>query len=543
MSENHKWPVLAIDGLRVALGHGPHDKQIVRSLDLEVPAGKIVCVVGESGSGKSITAFSVLGLLPGSLVPVAGSIRLAGEELIGATPERLRALRGSRMAMIFQEPMTALNPVMTVREQLRELLEWHAEGSDKRSDFDARVLQALKDMHLPDPERLMRAYPHQLSGGQRQRVMIAMALLLEPQLLIADEPTTALDVTTQKQILLLIRQLVVKRGIGVLFITHDFGVVSDIADHVVVMQKGVVIESGSAAEVLSHPREPYTRLLIDSVPKGVRRQPVQRERTPPVLEVKGLQKTYGSKGWWGKGRVTHAVRDASFTLERGEILGIVGESGSGKSTLVRCVSRLIEPTEGQVLLLGNDIAHAQDGALRPHRRYMQVVFQDPYRSLNPRLPIGQSLIEGAVNFGIPADQARAKAIDLLRLVGMDADAMPRLPHEFSGGQRQRICIARALASEPQILIADEAVSALDVTVQAQVLELLAKLRTQLGLAMIFITHDLRVAGELCDRIMVMKSGEIVETGPTAEVFGDPKHPYTRALFAAAPGQERLAAAA
>jgi len=532
-------PVLKITGLSIGLTHQTERKTIVQPLDLIVARGQIVCVVGESGSGKSVTAFSVMGLLPEGLAPVAGSIELLGEELIGAPAERLRELRGSRMAMVFQEPMTALNPVMTVRAQLAELIEWHSGKRQSGAEIDKQVLAALKDMLLPNPEQMMHAYPHQLSGGQRQRVMIAMALLLEPALLIADEPTTALDVTTQKQILLLIKDLVARRNIGVLFITHDFGVVADIADHVVVMQKGAVVESGPADIVLRHPTAAYTQLLIDSVPKGIRPAGEARAVTAPVLEVRALDMSYGSRGLFSRGRVTHAVKQAGFTLGRGEILGVVGESGSGKSTLARCVARLTRPTGGEIRLLGTDIARGSNEFLRPHRRYLQMVFQDPYRSLNPRLPVGRSLIEGAVNFGLTPALARNKVAALLELVGMETGILERFPHEFSGGQRQRICIARALAAEPQILIADEVVSALDVTVQAQVLKLFADLRSRLGLAMLFITHDLRVAGELCDRIMVMKSGEVVETGPTAEIFARPQHPYTRALFAAAPGRERL----
>ncbi|MGM4919914.1 dipeptide ABC transporter ATP-binding protein [Tardiphaga sp. 813_E8_N1_3] len=531
--------VLEVAGLTVGLTHDAEARRIVRDINVTVPLGQIVCVVGESGSGKSVTAFSVMGLLPEGLKPVTGSIKLLGEELIGATDDRMRELRGSLIGMIFQEPMTALNPVMTVREQLAELIEWHSEKRHPKAEVDKRVLAALEDMLLPNAAQMMQAYPHQLSGGQRQRVMIAMAMLLEPILLIADEPTTALDVTTQKQILVLIKDLVKRKNIGVLFITHDFGVVADIADQVVVMQKGVVVESGSADAVLKNPAQPYTRLLIDSVPKGIRKSAEMREPSPAVLEVKALKMTYGHRGFFGRGRVTQAVKEAAFTLGRGEILGVVGESGSGKSTLARCVSRLMKPTSGQISLLGTDIARASNETLRPHRRYIQVVFQDPYRSLNPRLSIGQSLIEGVVNFGATPEAARAKVATLLELVGMDTQILDRFPHEFSGGQRQRICIARALASEPQILIADEAVSALDVTVQAQVLKLFADLRSRLGLAMLFITHDLRVAGELCDRIMVMKSGEIVESGPTAEIFDNPQHPYTQALFSAAPGRERL----
>ncbi len=531
--------VLDVRGLTVGLANGADVRRIIGNIDITVPRGEIVCVVGESGSGKSVTAFSVMGLLPDGLKTVGGSIKLLGEELVGAPDARMRALRGSRIGMIFQEPMTALNPVMTVREQLAELIEWHSDVRPSKSEVNKRVLAALEDMLMPNAAQMMHAYPHQLSGGQRQRVMIAMAMLLEPVLLIADEPTTALDVTTQKQILMLIKDLVKRKNIGVLFITHDFGVVADIADKVVVMQKGAVVESGSVGAILGNPAQTYTRLLIDSVPKGIHIAEPTREPTSDVLAVKGLKMTYGHRGLFGRGRVTHAVRDAGFTLGRGEILGVVGESGSGKSTLARCVARLMKPTSGEINLLGTDIASVSNETLRSHRRYVQVVFQDPYRSLNPRLSVGQSMIEGVVNFGASLQVAREKVAALLELVGMDPHVMHRFPHEFSGGQRQRICIARALASEPQILIADEAVSALDVTVQAQVLKLFADLRSRLGLAMLFITHDLRVAGELCDRIMVMKSGEIVESGWTAEIFANPQHAYTKALFAAAPGRERL----
>ena len=534
-------PILAIENLTVGLSHAPA-LSIVRGVDLTVEAGKIVCIVGESGSGKSVTAFSVMGLLPSALAPSGGAIRLAGEDLLKADAARLRALRGSRMAMIFQEPMTALNPVMTVRAQLAELMEFHDAARRPRAEVDAVILATLKDMLLADPERVMNAYPHELSGGQRQRVMIAMALLLEPQLLIADEPTTALDVTTQKQILSLIKGLVARRGIGVLFITHDFGVVADIADHVVVMQRGAVVETGSADQVLNRPTQAYTRLLIESVPQGRARAGAGPTEGRPLLEVGDLAMTYGGRRLFGPSRAVQALKSASFTLRAGEILGIVGESGSGKSTLARCIARLADPTGGHVRLLGEDMATARGETLRALRRHVQVVFQDPYRSLNPRLPVGRSLIEGAVNFGSGTAAALDKIKGLLRLVGLDGDILDRYPHEFSGGQRQRICIARALASEPKILIADEAVSALDVTVQAQVLKLFAELRQRLGLSMLFITHDLRVAAELCDRIMVMQRGEIVEIGPAAEIMARPSHPYTRELFAAMPGRDRLQAA-
>ncbi|WP_027556031.1 ABC transporter ATP-binding protein [Bradyrhizobium sp. Cp5.3] len=531
--------VLSIEHLSIAVTGSSEGKTVVTDASLSVGRKEIVCVVGESGSGKSVTSFSVMGILPPGLAPVAGSIKLLGEELIGASMSRMRDLRGFRMAMIFQEPMTALNPVMTVGEQIAEIFRYHKPKlSEPEIQHQVRSLAA--DVRLPDPANIVRRYPHQLSGGQRQRIMIAMALALEPLLLIADEPTTALDVTTQKQILDLIRDLVARRGIGVLFITHDFGVVAEIADRVVVMRAGSVIESGQARIVLTQPEQDYTRSLIDAVPGS--RLPEAREVADQVLlRVEKLTKTYGSSGLFGvRRKVIPALQNASLTLRKGEILGIVGESGSGKSTLARCISRLQTPTSGDIWLGDANIAQLHERKLRRHRRGIQVVFQDPNRSLNPRLRIGEALVEGARNFGVGAREARERCRRLLDLVGMDESALGRFPHQFSGGQRQRICIARALASEPDILVADEAVSALDVSVQAQVLELLEDLRKRLGLAIIFITHDLRVAGQLCDRLIVMQSGKIVEQGPTGKLFTEPREDYTRKLLAAAPGREFLA---
>jgi peptide/nickel transport system ATP-binding protein len=528
-------PVLQVRGLNVGLPGGADRTHAVAGLDLDVGPGEVVCLVGESGSGKSVTAQAVMGLLPPrQLGPVSGSIKLEGEELLAATPARLRALRGMRMGMIFQEPATALNPVMRVGEQIAEVLRIHTQlGAAARR---AKVLDTMASVRLPDVTQLVDAYPHQLSGGQRQRVMIAQALVLDPALLIADEPTTALDVTTQAQILKLIKEMQARRGTGVLFITHDFGIVADIADRVVVMQRGCLVEAGARDDVLSRPREVYTRMLIDAVP-GL----VPPARAPSggdiALSVVNVSKTFRSvQLFGGGGRVVKAVDDVSFDLRRGETLGIVGESGSGKSTVARCVARLIAPNFGNVRVGGVDLAGLSERVLRPHRRHIQVVFQDPYRSLNPRRTVGQAIIEGPMNFGLSRREATARAEDLLRLVGLAPDAFERFPHQFSGGQRQRIAIARALAMEPHVLIADEAVSALDVSVQAQVLKLLDEVRARFRLAMLFITHDLRVAAQICDRIAVMHQGKIVEQGPTAALFAAPGHPYTRALFEAAPGR-------
>ena len=526
-------PVLSISGLTVGLPSGGDRANAVEDISFSVGPGEIVCVVGESGSGKSVTAQTVMGLLPRELKPMAGQVLLEGEDVLKATPARLRALRGTRMAMIFQEPMTALNPVMTVGEQVAEVLEIHADGS--ASDRRQRVLEIMRAVHLPDPERLIDAYPHQISGGQRQRIMIAAALVLDPALLIADEPTTALDVTTQAQILQLIREMQERRGTGVLFITHDFGVVAEIAHRVVVMQKGRVVESGPAREVLHRPQSDYTRMLIASVPSL--KPPPRTPRTGPVaLATERLCKTYRTGSLLFPGRVVRAAQEVDLQVRRGETVGVVGESGSGKSTVARCIARLIEPTSGAIRIGEIDVARLSQGRLRPHRRHVQIVFQDPYRSLNPRRTVGASIVEGPMNFGLAEAEARKRASRLMTLVGLSPDALDRYPHQFSGGQRQRIAIARALAMEPQLLIADEAVSALDVSVQAQVLQLLDDVRRRFDLAVLFITHDLRVAAQICDRIAVMQQGVVVEQGATADVFAAPQHAYTRALFEAAPGK-------
>ena len=527
--------VLDVRGLSVELPANADRRYAVEDVSFTVDAGEIVCVVGESGSGKSVTAQTVMGLIPRrDLKPVAGQARLLGEDLLTKSEAQLRKLRGERMAMIFQEPMTALNPVMKVGDQISEMLEIHTD-MDKAARLK-RVVEVMRDVNLPEPERLVHSYPHQLSGGQRQRIMIAMALALEPVLLIADEPTTALDVTTQAQILELIKDIQRRHGTGVMFITHDFGVVAEIADRVVVMQHGKVVEQGQAKRVLSHPEHPYTKMLMASVPSLEPPQRTSLSHAEIALQTIGLAKTYVAGGWLGRKRTVKAADAVQLVVRRGETLGVVGESGSGKSTVARCIVRLIDPSAGEIWLAGHQIAEINQGALRPFRRDVQIVFQDPYRSLNPRRTVGASVIEGPMNFGLGREEAVARARDLMQVVGLSPDALDRFPHQFSGGQRQRICIARALAMEPKVLIADEAVSALDVSVQAQVLELLDRVRNEFDLAMLFITHDLRVAAQVCDRIMVMKQGEVVEEGATAEVYAHPQHPYTRALLEAAPGR-------
>ncbi len=528
-------PVLEVRGLSIALPPGGDRALAVAGASFSVGRGEIVCLVGESGSGKSVIAQSVMGLLPKQLPVAGGSILLEGEDITHAPLSRLRQLRATRMSMVFQEPMTALNPVMSCGAQIDEVLSEHTTLSP--SERRAKILATINEVSLPEPERIFASFPHQLSGGQRQRIVIAMALILDPALIIADEPTTALDVTTQAQILQLIRDLQARHGTGVLFITHDFGVVAEIAQRVAVLRLGELVEVGTRDEVLKHPRHPYTKMLIRAVPTLA---PVDRASDPDapvVLETRGLSKTYVDRGWLSKRREVRAASDVNLEIRRGQTLGIVGESGSGKSTVARCVVRLIDPTSGEVLLGGEDIAKLSPGRLRPLRRKVQIVFQDPYRSLNPRRRVGDAIIEGPLNYGLPRSEAIKRARKLMELVRMDPASLERYPHQFSGGQRQRICIARALAMEPELLIADEAVSALDVSVQAQVLDLLEEIRGRLNLAMLFITHDLRVAAQICDQVAVMSQGRVVEYGPAAEVFLRPRHEYTRALFAAAPGRD------
>jgi peptide/nickel transport system ATP-binding protein len=526
--------VLDVQGLTVRLPAGADRVNAVENVSFTVAPGEIVCVVGESGSGKSVSAHAIMGLLPNQLGVTGGRALLEGDDLLVKSPAEMRKIRGDRISMIFQEPMTALNPVMRVGDQIAEVLDIHTELSER--ERRARVLEVMHAVRLPEPERTIDVYPHQLSGGQRQRIMIAAALVLDPVLLIADEPTTALDVTTQAQILKLIKELRERRNTGVLFITHDFGVVAEVAHRVVVMQHGRVVEQGRTEDVLRRPRDDYTRMLIRSVPSlsPPARAPITA--TPIVLQTEKLTKTYVSGGFFERRRVVEAAKDVNLHVRRGETLGVVGESGSGKSTVARCIARLIEPSDGAILVEGTDVAKLSSGALRPHRKRVQIVFQDPYRSLNPRRTVGAAIVEGPINFGTAPSVAHERARELMRLVGLDPDALERFPHQFSGGQRQRICIARALAMDPEILVADEPVSALDVSVQAQVLELIDDVRKRFNLAVLFITHDLRVAAQVCDRIAVMHKGEVVEEGSTAAVFAAPKHDYTRALFESAPGR-------
>lgn len=526
--------LLSVRNLTVALPPGGDRPHAIEDVSFTLNAGEIVCIVGESGSGKSISAATIMGLLPRRLPVKTGQVVFEGRDIVAMSAEEKRAIRGRRAAMIFQEPMTALNPIMPIGRQIAEVLEAHGEGD--ANSRRARALGLLQAVGLPDPERLVDTYPFRLSGGQRQRVMIAMALALDPVLLIADEPTTALDVTTQAQILRLIRDLQRNKGTGVLFITHDFGVVADIADRVAVMEKGRIVELGPRDAVLNAPQHPYTRRLIAAVPRLAAKAALGGHDRP-LLEIDAVSKSFTRGGFLSRRTEVKAVDDCTLTIARGETVGIVGESGSGKSTLARCVVKLYDPSGGAIRYDGVDIAGLSRAAMKPYRKKIQMVFQDPFASLNPRRKVGEIIAEGPVTHGLHHVEALARARDLLSLVGLDPGAVDRYPHEFSGGQRQRIGLARALALEPELLVADEPVSALDVSVQAQVLDLIADIRKRLGLTMLFITHDLRIAAQICDRVAVMQRGRIVELGTASEIFERPQHTYTRELIAAIPGRD------
>jgi peptide/nickel transport system ATP-binding protein len=528
---------LSVRDLSVSLPEGMERTYAVENISFDLKRGQILCIIGESGSGKSVTANAIMGLLPKVIRVSSGAIHLDGTNIVGFSSDKLRSLRGRVVSMIFQDPLSALNPLMTVGAQIEEVMAAHDVGTPKSRR--SRAVDLLIEVGLPGPQLMYHQYPFRLSGGQRQRVMIAMALALEPAILIADEPTTALDVTTQAQILQLIRDIQRRKGMSVMFITHDFGVVAEIADYVVVMEKGHCVEQGSAEQVLKSPSHLYTRRLIAAVPHltGKDRIPLQAADRVSILKVECLAKTYRSgSSLFGKQRIVPAVNGVSFDLASGRTLGVVGESGSGKSSLGRLLIKLIESDSGSILFEGCDVAGLSEAKFRSLRPKIQMIFQDPFASLNPRSTVGQILTVGPVAHGMPYSEACERARELLSHVGLDSGAFDRYPHEFSGGQRQRIGIARALMFKPKLLIADEAVSALDVSIQAQILKLLDQIQRETGVSMIFITHDLRVASQICDEIAVMHRGQIVERGPPSQIFLDPKSTYTRELVAAIPGE-------
>ncbi|WP_324764348.1 ABC transporter ATP-binding protein (plasmid) [Sinorhizobium meliloti] len=494
----------------------------VKSISYHLDKGETLAILGESGSGKSVSSSAIMNLIdmpPGRIS--AGEILLDGRDLLTMPAEERREVNGRRVAMIFQDPLSHLNPVYSVGWQISEAMTTHGLAGSKARE---EALRLLRRVGIPEPERAMRKYPHEFSGGQRQRVMIAMALALRPDLLIADEPTTALDVTVQAEVLKLLKELQRETGMAVLIITHDLGVVSEIADRVVVMEKGAIVEAGTVREIYKNPQHPYTQKLIAAAPgKGVMHEP--GARAEPLLSVRDVRKTYGS---------FEALKGISFDLMPGETMAVVGESGSGKSTLARALLRLDEPDGGTALWKGRDLFALSPAELYKLRRDLQMVFQDPTQSLNPRMTVYQLISEAWVIHPdiLPKAKWRERVAELLVQVGLSAEHMSRYPHQFSGGQRQRIAIARALALEPQLIICDEAVSALDVSVQAQVIELLDRLRREMGIAFIFIAHDLPVVRDFADYVMVMQQGEVVELGTVREVFDTPRQAYTRALLAA-----------
>ncbi|MDL2408173.1 ABC transporter ATP-binding protein [Rhizobium calliandrae] len=553
-------PVLSVSNLTTSFLADGEWRTVVKNISFDVMPGETVAIVGESGSGKSVTSLSIMRLLARDGSRIEGSIKINGRDILSLSDNEMRKVRGKDVAMIFQEPMTSLNPIFTIGRQISEALTCH--GDISKAEAKAQTIRLLEKVRIPNASSRFDEYPHQFSGGMRQRVMIAMALASRPKLLIADEPTTALDVTIQGQILDLIKVLQEEEGMSVLFITHDMGVVAEISDRTIVMYRGEAVETGNTDAIFHRGQHPYTRALLSAVPRlgsmkeqpqplrfpivdastGERTEPtalagtVDRGKTP-ILEVKNLVTRFNIHGGL-LGRTTgaiHAVENVSFDLAQGETLSLVGESGCGKSTTGRSIMRLIDPNAGEVRLDGYDVMKLDAHNLRRMRRSIQMIFQDPFASLNPRMTIGAAVAEPFIEHGLGTRaQAREKAADLLERVGLTADMMSRYPHEFSGGQRQRICIARALALDPKVIVADESVSALDVSIKAQVCNLLMDLQQSLNLAYLFISHDMAVVERVSHRVAVMYLGEIVEIGPRASVFENPQHPYTKKLMAAVP---------
>ena len=522
--------VLSVDNLAVTFRQDGKQTHAVRGVSFDVAKGETVALVGESGSGKSVTALSTVDLL-GDSAEVSGSVRYAGTEMIGADEKALRKVRGNDISFIFQEPMTSLNPLHTIEKQLRESIELHQglRGNAVRE----KIVELLEQVGIHDAESRLGAYPHQLSGGQRQRVMIAMALANEPELLIADEPTTALDVTIQAQILDLLAELKSSVGMSLLFITHDLTIVRKIADRVCVMKDGEIVEQGPTAEIFSNPQHAYTKMLLEAESAG-QPEPVP-DNAEVVIETEALKIWFPIQRGLLKRTVGHvkAVNSATFSVRAGETVGVVGESGSGKSTLALAIMRLIQ-SEGRITFDGQDIAQLNQSQMRPLRRDVQIVFQDPFGSLSPRMSVSEIIAEGLGVHGVEDGRnPDSLVVEIMKEVGLDPEMRDRYPHEFSGGQRQRIAIARAMILRPKLLILDEPTSALDMTVQVQIVELLRALQARYGLAYIFISHDLKVVRALSHKVMVMNLGDVVEEGLVQDIFDDPKQDYTKSLMAAA----------
>ena len=523
--------ILEIKNLSISLPINADREFAVEEANLNVARGEILFVVGESGSGKSVMTSAILNDVPKGLKVTSGSVIYNNQDILQLSQRELNKLRGARISMIYQEPMAALNPAIRVGKQVDEVFALHR-PEIKSNERKKETLKLLKQMKLPSPERIYSSYAHQVSGGQSQRIVIAMALACNPDILIADEPTTALDVTTQAEILNLISDLKEVYKNTIIFITHDFGVVADVADRVVVMCKGKIIEEGNKIDVLMHPKEPYTKLLVDAMPLlKTTRTPDQKRTDLPTVEVNSLHKIYKTAS-----SQVHALNDASFVLRKGETLGVVGESGSGKSTLAKTLIRLEEPSSGSVNIREENFLSLSGRDLIASRKKIQMIFQDPFGSLNPSQTVGFMLTRGLELQGIKPDEAKKRAFQLLHQVGLGEQAFKRKPQNFSGGQRQRIGIARALAMGPDVILADECVSALDLSVQKQVLLLLNNLQSNYQMAIIFITHDLRVAAQVSDYITVMEKGIMVEFGTAENVFNNPKHDYTKSLLDAAPGK-------
>ncbi len=558
--------LLEVKNLTVDFHTEDSSVRAVNDVSFLVPKGKTIGLVGESGSGKSVTSLCAMGLLaspPGKITD--GEILFEGKNLLALSESEMRKIRGNRISMIFQEPMTSLNPVFTVGYQIVEALRLHQKMGKKEAWEKATDL--LNEVGIPDPKKRVTAYPHEMSGGQRQRVMIAMAIACEPDLLIADEPTTALDVTIQKQILELLARLQSQYGMSMLFITHDLGVIGDIADEVIVMYKGNLVEQGTAQNIFKNPKHPYTKGLLacrpsleknynrlatitdfmgadgkeksfDEASLGLRGDRPLATEEKALLEIKNIKKYYPLKSsWFGGGKeFVKAVDDVSLNVYKGRTLGLVGESGCGKTTLGRTVLRLIEPTDGKIIYDGTDVTSLDKSAMRKMRRKLQIIFQDPYASLNPRMTVGSAIMEPMAIHGLGANKKERldKAAVLMEKVGLETKFLNRYPHEFSGGQRQRVCIARALAVEPEFIICDESVSALDVSIQAQILNLLLDLQEEMGLTYIFISHDLAVVKFISDELAVMNKGQIVEMAKASEIYDNPQQDYTKRLLDSIP---------